>query len=64
MNTEEKMEQIQTLELKQRKIQELNEQPILETSMTLSQDGKWFIHKTVITDIKSVNYLKTVMDTG
>lgn len=57
------MEQVETLELTQRKIQELNEQPVVETFMYISQDGKWFVHKTIITDIKSVNYVKRVMDT-
>ena len=56
------MEQLQTIELTQRKIQELNEQPVVETFMYISQDGKWFVHKTMITDIKSVNYVKRVMD--
>jgi len=52
----------QTIELSQRKIQDLNEQPVVETCMYISQDGKWFIHKTVITDIKPMNYIRTVMD--
>ena len=56
------MEQLETIELTQRKIQELNEQPVVETFMYISQDGKWFVHKTMITDIKSVNYVKRVMD--
>lgn len=56
------MEQLQTLELTPRKIQELNEQPVVETFMYVSQDGKWFVHKTMITDIKSVNYVKKVME--
>lgn len=56
------MEQLQTVELTQRKIQELNEQPVVETFMYISQDGKWFVHKTIITDIKSVNYVKRVME--
>ena len=57
------MESTETVEvLTQRKIQELNEQPVVETFMYLSQDGKWFVHKTMITDIKSVNYLKRVIE--
>ena len=56
------MEEVQTIELTQRKIQELNEQPVVETFMYISQDGKWFVHKTMITDIKSVNYVKRVME--
>ncbi|MBI5798187.1 hypothetical protein HZA98_04770 [Candidatus Woesearchaeota archaeon] len=52
---------IQTVELRPRKIEELNEQPVIETSMTTSLDGKWFIHKTIITTIKSINYMKKVI---
>jgi len=36
--------------------------PILEVKYSLSKDGKWFITKTIITDIKSVNYMKAVLD--
>jgi len=33
--------------------------PIIECKTTVSKDGKWVIHKTIITDIKSMNYYKT-----
>ena len=39
-------------------------QPIVETKMTLSEDKKWFIHKTIITDIKSVNYINKVLESS
>ena len=42
--------------LSEKKIEQLNKQPLLETSVSLSKDGKWVIHKTIITDIKSVKY--------
>ena len=29
--------------------------------MSTSKDGKWFIHKTTITTIKPVNYIKAVL---
>lgn len=35
--------------------------PIIETQLSKSKDGKWLIHKTVITDIKSVNYFERVL---
>jgi hypothetical protein len=35
--------------------------PIVETNISKSRDGKWIIHKTVITDIKSVAYLDKVL---
>jgi hypothetical protein len=54
------MEFLQTVELHPKKIEELNQQPILETFMQVSEDGKWFIHKTVITDIKPRKYMDKV----
>jgi len=59
---ETKMESMQTVELTPKKIEELNDQPILETFMYVSLDGKWFIHKTITTDIKPISYLKKVMN--
>ena len=50
------------VELSERKIEDLNKQPIVETSIRKSEDGKWIIHKVSITDIKPVNYLEKVMD--
>ena len=38
--------------------------PIIENSMSLSKDGKWFIHKTTITSIKPTNYIKAVLKGG
>jgi len=48
-------------ELSKVKIEQLNKQPILESSVTLSEDKKWVIHKTLITDIKPVTYLAKVL---
>jgi hypothetical protein len=36
--------------------------PIIETKITKSKDGKWVIHKTIITDIKSANYYKAILE--
>jgi len=36
--------------------------PITETSYSTSKDGKWIIHKTIITDIKSRAYLDKVLE--
>ena len=33
----------------------------VESKITLSNDKKWFIHKTIITSIKSVNYINKIM---
>ena len=50
------MEQLTKLKLEQ-----LNKQPIIESSVGLSDDRKWVIHKTVITDIKPVSYVEKVL---
>ena len=36
--------------------------PILETQITKSKDGRYIIHKTVITDIKPVKYFQKVLE--
>jgi len=49
------------VELSALKIEQLNKQPILETSIQMSEDKKWLVHKTVITDIKPMSYMEKVM---
>jgi hypothetical protein len=49
------------MELSAKKIEQLNRQPIVETSVMRSEDGKWVVHKTTITDIKSVSYFEKVL---
>ena len=51
------MEQLTKLKLEQ-----LNKQPIIESSTTLSDDRKWVIHKTVITDVKPVTYVNKILE--
>ena len=48
-------------ELSQIKIEQLNKQPIIETSVQLSEDKKWIVYKTIITDIKPVTYFEKVL---
>ncbi len=43
------------------KVEQLSKQPIIESIITKSEDGKWLIHKTVITDIKPVSYFEKVL---
>lgn len=38
--------------LHETKIEDLNKQPIIESSAKISEDGKWYVHKTIITDIR------------
>jgi len=49
-------------ELSSIKIEQLNKQPIIETNLSLSEDKKWIIHKTTITDIKPVKYFEKVLN--
>lgn len=50
------------MELSEKKIEQLNRQPIVETSMKLSEDGMWVIHKTIITDIKPRSYFSKLFE--
>jgi len=43
------------------RVEQLNKQPILETQISKSEDGKWIIHKTIVTDIKPVSYFEKVL---
>jgi len=36
--------------------------PLIETKISKSKDGKWLIHRTIITDIKSVAYFEQVLE--
>jgi hypothetical protein len=36
-------------------------EPIIETQISKSKDGRWVIHKTIITDIKPVTYFEQVV---
>ena len=38
-----------------------NNKPRLEMKYRVSKDGKWFITQTIITDIKSINYMTKVL---
>ncbi len=42
--------------------EKLEKQPVIETRISKSEDGKWILHKTIITDIKSVNYYDKVFE--
>lgn len=55
-------ENAEKIELNERDIKQLKKQPIIETRMGLSKDGKWLIHKTTVTDIKSVDYYGKILE--
>jgi len=50
------------MELSEKKIEQLRKQPIIETVIKKSENNEWILHKTIITDIKPVSYLKKVVD--
>ena len=49
-------------ELSSTKIEQLNKMPIVESIVTKSDDGKWVIHKTIITSIKSIKYYQKMFE--
>ena len=49
-------------ELSETKLEQLNRQPVIETTLSKSQDCKWLIHRTVITDIKPIAYYEKVLE--
>ena len=44
------------------KIEQLNKMPIIESTVSKSEDGKWVIQKTTITSIKPVTYYQKMLD--
>jgi hypothetical protein len=47
--------------LSDKKEEQLRDMPIIESRYFVSEDGKYFVHKTTITDIKPVLYVEKVM---
>lgn len=50
--------------LSEKKLDELNRQPIIKTAVSKSKDGKWILHRTTIVDIKPMSYLDKVLCGG
>ena len=55
------MEQTEAVVLGEKKIEQLSRQPIIESFVSRSQDDKWIVHKTTITDIKPASYFEKVL---
>ena len=53
----EQQQQTEAATLGEKKIEQLSRQPIIESFVTVSQDGKWVVHKTIITDIKLAHHM-------
>ena len=49
-------------QLTPKKVEQLSKQPIVESFVNTSEDGKWIIHRTTITDIKSRAYMQKVLE--
>lgn len=49
------------MELTAQKLEQLKNQPIIETVIKKSEDGEWVVHQTIITDIKPLSYFKKVV---
>lgn len=48
--------------LTNKKEDQLKKMPLVEAKLARSKDGKYLIHKTIITHIKPVEYYKAVID--
>ncbi len=57
----ENEQQTEPVVLGDKKIEQLSRQPIIESFVSKSQDGKWVVHKTTITDIKPMSYFEKVL---
>lgn len=44
------------------KNKQFENKPIVETQLSKSKDGKYVLHRTIITDIKPVKYYEKVME--
>ena len=53
---------METTELSEKRLEELKEQPVIESRVRKSNDGRWIIHQTKITDIKPVGYFEKVLE--
>ena len=49
------------MEISQKKLEALNRQPIVETSIRRSEDGKWVIHKMTITEIRPATFYQELI---
>lgn len=49
-------------ELSETKLKQLVKMPIVETKINTSKDGKYIVHRTMITDIKPKEYYSKVLE--
>ncbi|MBN1275039.1 hypothetical protein JXA12_02005 [Candidatus Woesearchaeota archaeon] len=48
--------------LSNRKEEQLRKMPVIESRLSKSKDGKYLIHRTVITHVRPVAYYKAVLE--
>lgn len=48
--------------LTNKKEEQLKKMPNIQSQITKSKDGKYLIHKTIITDVKPVEYYNVVIE--
>lgn len=61
-NSYKKEKEVSGMELTPQIIEQLKKQPIIESSINKSEDGKWILHRTTILDIKPVSYIEKVLE--
>ena len=49
-------------ELSEKKLEQLNKMPIIESTVGKSDDGKWVIQRTIITSIKPIKYFEKMLE--
>ena len=50
------------MEFSEKRLEQIKNMPIVESKVSKSKDGKFVIHKTIITDIKPTTYYDAVLE--
>ena len=51
-----------TMGLSNKKEEQLRKMPVIETRLSKSRDGKYLIHRTIITHVRPIAYYKAVLE--
>ena len=57
-----KLTEVDKMVLTEKQEKTLKKMPIVESRLRKSQDGKFLVHQTIITDLKPVGYYETVIE--
>jgi len=63
-NSKEILSVLESKGLGETKLEQLKDQPIVETTFRLSEDKKWVITRFCITDIRPVSYMEKVVQSS